>query len=81
MKLLLKIFFIVFILSMIIGGYLKYLGHPKGDIVVGLAILFLSFVLMPLFIYYRFRNGKYKKYVLDPKSKNPFKIDKENLKE
>lgn len=55
--------------------------HPKYRTVIGLSILFLSFILMPLFIYYRFRRGKYKKYVLDSKSKNPFKIDEENLKE
>ncbi len=65
---------------MIIGAYLKYQNHPKGEIVIGLSILFLSFILMPLFIFYRFKNGKYKKYVIDPKSKNPFKIDEENLK-
>lgn len=81
MKLLLKIFFVLFILMMIVGAYLKYQNHPKGEIVIGLSILFLSFILMPLFIFYRFRNGKYKKYVLDPNSKNPFKIDSKDLKE
>lgn len=68
-------------MSMIAGVYLKYQDHPKGEIVIGLSILFLSFILMPLFIFYRFRNGKYKKYVLDPNSKNPFKIDEEKLKD
>ena len=81
MKLLLKIFFGIFILAMIVGAYLKYQNPPKGEVLIGLSILFLSFILMPLFIFYRFRNGKYKKYVLDPNSKNPFKIDKEDLKE
>lgn len=81
MKLLLKIFFIVFLVSMIVGAYLKYQAHPKGEVVIGLSILFLAFILMPLFIYYRFREGKYKKYVLDPNKKNPFKLDKEDLKE
>ena len=66
---------------MITGAYLKYQNHNKGEIIIGLSILFLSFILMPLFIFFRFRNGKYKKYVLDPNSKNPFKIDEENLKE
>ena len=80
MKLLLKIFFAIFVLAMIAGAYLKYQNHSNGEIVIGLSILFLSFILMPLFIFFRFRNGKYKKYVLDPNSKNPFKIDEENLK-
>lgn len=64
MKLLLKILFIVFILWMAVGGYLEYSEHPKGKVVVGLGVLYLSFILMPLFIYYRYRDGKYKKYVI-----------------
>ncbi|RPD96653.1 hypothetical protein EGM88_09835 [Aureibaculum marinum] len=80
MKTLLKILFILFLVGLTVGGYLKYQNQPEGEIVIGLSILFLSFILMPLFIFYRFKNGKYKKYVVDPKSKNPFKIDNENLK-
>jgi len=79
MKIVLKTFFIFFILALIIGIYLKYNNHPKADIILGLDILFLSFIFMPLFIFYRYRNGKYKKYVIDPNSKNPFKIDKDKL--
>ncbi len=79
MKIALKILFIGFISALIIGFYLKSNKHPKADIIIGLDILFLSFILMPFFIFYRYRNGKYKKYVLDPKSKNPFKIDKDKL--
>jgi len=79
MKIVLKTFFIFFIFALIIGIYLKYNNHPKADIILGLDILFLSFIFMPLFIFYRYRNGKYKKYVIDPNSKNPFKIDKDKL--
>lgn len=64
MKILLKILFFVFLFWMIIGGYLEYTEHPKGSIVVGLGVLFLSFILMPLFIYYRYKGGKYKKYII-----------------
>ena len=64
MKLLLKILFIIFLLWMIIGGYLEYIEHSKGPIVMGLGVLFLSFILMPIFIYYRYREGKYKKYII-----------------
>ena len=79
MKIALKILFIGFILTLIIGFYLKSSNHPKADIIIGLDVLFLSFILMPLFIFYRYRNGKYKKYVLDPNSKNPFKINSDKL--
>ncbi len=64
MKLALKVLFIIFIVWMSIGGYLEYSNHPKGPIVMGLGVLFLSFILMPIFIYWRYKDGKYKKYVI-----------------
>ena len=79
MKIVLKILFFIFIGALIVGLYLKNENHPKAEIILGVDIIFLTFVLMPLFIYYRYRNGKYKKYILDPNSKNPFKIDKDKL--
>ena len=80
MRALLKILFVLFLVSMVVGFYMKYTNQENADIIIGLGVLFLSFILMPLFIFQRYRQGKYKKYVLDPKSKNPFKINKEDLK-
>ena len=65
MKILLKILFVVFIVWMIIGAYLLNTEHPKAQIVMGLGVLFMSFILMPIFIYYRYKDGKYKKYVIN----------------
>ncbi len=65
MKILLKILFIVFVVWMCIGGYLLKTNHEKAQIVMGLGVFFLSFLLMPLFIYYRYRDGKYKKYIMN----------------
>lgn len=79
MKLLLKIMFFIFIGTLVAGLFLQYIDDPFHKIVIGIDILFLSFILMPLFIYYRYRKGKYKKYVIDPKSKNPFKINEKDL--
>ncbi len=79
MKLLLKILFFIFIGALVAGLYLQYIDDPFHKIVIGVDILFLSFILMPLFIYYRYKKGKYKKYVIDPKSKNPFKINQKDL--
>jgi len=79
MKLLLKILFFIFIGGLVVGLYFQYTNDPLHKIVIGLDILFLSFILMPIFIYYRYKKGKYKKYVIDPKSKNPFKINQKDL--
>mgnify|MGYP005993377095 CR=1 FL=1 len=65
MKTLLKILFIIFIVWMIVGIYMLNTEHPKAEIVMGLGVFFLSFILMPVFIYHRYRHGKYKKYELN----------------
>lgn len=50
---------------MCIGGYLLHTEHSKAHMVVGLCVCFMAFVLMPIFIYYRYKNGKYRKYILN----------------
>ncbi len=65
MKTVLKILFVVFLLWMLTGTYLLNTEHPKGQIVMGLGVLFMSFILMPIFIYYRYKDGKYKKYIIN----------------
>lgn len=50
---------------MLVGGYLLYTEHEKAQVVMGLGVFFMSFILMPFFIYYRYRDGKYKKYIID----------------
>ena len=64
----LKILFIIFLIWMAIGGYLEYTEHPKGPIVMGLGVMYLSFIFMPIFIYWRYKDGKYKKYILNDKT-------------
>jgi len=73
MKLALKIMFIVFLVWMAVGAYLLNTEHEKAQIVMGLCILYLAFLFMPFFIYYRYRDGKYKKYILnDQKLRDAF---------
>lgn len=68
MKTLSKILFIIFIAWMGIGIYLINTEHEKAQIVMGLGVFFFSFIFMPVFIYYRYRNGKYKKYVINDRT-------------
>lgn len=67
MKTLLKILFAIFLIWMCIGGYFLSIEHPKAKIIMGLGVFFMAFILMPLFIYYRYKDGKYKKYILNDK--------------
>ncbi|QXP64423.1 hypothetical protein [Polaribacter sp. HaHaR_3_91] len=74
MKLMLKIMFVIFLIWMAAGMYLINTDHEKGQIVMGLGVFYFSFLFMPFFIYYRYRDGKYKKYILnDEKLKAAFK--------
>ena len=73
MKLALKIIFIIFLIWMTIALYLIKTDHEKAQIVMGLGVFYFSFIFMPLFIYYRYRDGKYKKYILnDQKLRDAF---------
>ena len=67
MKTVIKILFIVFLIWMIVGAYLLNTKHPEAQIIMGLGVLYMAFILMPLFIYYRYKDGKYKKYILNNK--------------
>lgn len=65
MKIALKILFIIFLLWMLTGAYLLNTEHPKAQIVMGLGVFYMAFVLMPVFIYYRYKDDKYKKYIIN----------------
>ena len=62
---LVKILFIVFIVWIVTGSFLLKIDHPKADVVMGLAVFFMAFILMPVFIYHRYKDGKYKKYMME----------------
>lgn len=51
------IFILILSLGMLCSGfYLKNSGNANGEIVIGLGVLMVAFVLMPLFIYHRYKN-------------------------
>ena len=65
--------FVIFLIWVTIGIYLINIEHEKAQIVMGLGVFYFSFLFMPIFIYYRYKDGKYKKYILnDQKLKDAF---------
>jgi len=65
--------FVIFVCWVAIGIYLLQIDHAKAQIVMGLGIFYFSFLWMPIFIYYRYKDGKYKKYILnDQKLRDAF---------
>lgn len=65
MKKFVVVLFVIFLLWMAIAAYLLHIEYEKAQVVMGLGVLFMTFILMPVFIYYRYRDGKYKKYILN----------------
>lgn len=68
-KLLILFISVAIALSMVYGFYLKQSGNSiTGDRIIGLCILAASFVLMPLFMYYRWKGKDLRRYMLTPEN-------------
>jgi len=63
-KLFIKIVAIVVISLLSVGIYMQSKSLPQGEKIIGISVLLLAFVLLPLFLYYRFRNKNLKDYML-----------------
>ena len=58
MKFVLSTILVLVIGMLIYGFYIKSNGDTNGEIIVGMSVLMVAFVLMPLFIYHRYKNKK-----------------------
>lgn len=69
MKKIILIVFISIIIAISYGFYIKSNGEElHGDQIIGVSVLAITFVLMPLFIYYRSKGKKIKDYMLTPEN-------------
>ncbi len=64
MKFIIIMLFIVSIIGAGIGFYIKPDDAATGDLFIGLSIVLGFFVVMPLFIYHRWKNRSVKDYML-----------------
>jgi uncharacterized membrane protein YkgB len=63
MKIVIKIVLTLVILLVISGYTMQYLGYEKGDVVIGIGILCLAFILMPLFLIQRLKGKDLSQYI------------------
>jgi hypothetical protein len=75
MKYILRILIVLFISFIIYGYYLNSLVGKSGDKWIGIGVLIMAFVLMPLFLWSRYKNKKLTDFKLDPKLFNPKNTD------
>lgn len=64
MKNFIIILFISILISISIGFYIKAGDEATGKLIIGLSLMAAFFVLMPLFIYHRWKNRSVKDYML-----------------
>ncbi|MEH6763996.1 hypothetical protein [Aequorivita antarctica] len=64
MKYFLTILFISVLIALGIGFYIKAEDEATGNLIIGLTLMVGFFVLMPLFIYHRWKNRSVKDYML-----------------
>lgn len=65
MKLIIKIVFIIIAIGFVSGFIIKYYGEEQtGEIIIGISVLASSFILMPLFLYHRWKGKKLEDYTL-----------------
>ena len=65
---LLQILFACIVIAIITGFVLKSNNPIIGDRVIGVTILFTTFIFMPLFIYHRWKDKKLAGYTLTPEN-------------
>lgn len=64
MKYIIGILFISALLALGIGFYIKPNDEATGNLIIGLTLMAGFFILMPLFIYHRWKNRSVKEYML-----------------
>lgn len=65
MKNILIILFFVIVITLGVGFYIKSSDPATGDLLIGLSMVAGFFVLMPLFIYHRWKNKNVADYMLN----------------
>ena len=70
MKFILWIVFVVVIGVIGTGFYLKDTGDPKSEAIIGVGVLIFAFVLMPLFIYHRYKGKDLSNYMFKQPEKD-----------
>ena len=76
MKRLLLLLFFLDIIGLCFGLYIKQDNITKGELFIGLSLVLGFFIIMPLFIYHRWKNKNVKDYMLT--KENIFKMREYN---
>lgn len=65
MKFVLTTLLIVVLVGMTYGYYLKESGDFNGEILIGIGVLIIAFIIMPLFIFHRYKDKDLSNFHID----------------
>ncbi len=68
MKYIIKFLLFISFIGLCLGFYIKSENTVSGDYLIGLSLILLMFIIMPLFIYNRWKNKDIKDYMLTEES-------------
>lgn len=77
MKTLLRILLVLALGLIGYGYYLNAEGAESGEKFIGFGVLLFAFILMPLFIYFRYRNKDLRNYTFKDFANPPDKKEKD----
>ena len=65
MRFVISTLLIVVLAAMTYGYYLKESGDMNGEIIIGISVMAIAFIIMPLFIYHRYKNKDLSSFKID----------------
>ena len=79
MRYILYIIFIAILTSISCGYYIKDEDELLGNKLIGLAVIGFFLVWMPLFVFHRYKNKDYKKYMITDETFKKIKDEAESF--
>lgn len=70
MRFVLTTLLILVVVGMTYGYFLKEAGDFDGEILMGIGVLVIAFIIMPLFIFHRYKNKDMSSFHIDNFTKN-----------
>mgnify|MGYP001584915942 CR=1 FL=1 len=59
-------FLLILVLAILgYGFYIKSVEESQGEIIIGIGVLIIAFILMPLFIFHRYKNKNVKDFTFE----------------
>lgn len=77
MKIFIRVLVFIVLGMFSIGFYMQYKEMPQAEKIIGIGVLLIVLVLLPAFLYHRYRNKNLQDYILD---KEKWEQVKENFK-